>query len=121
MSTMGSHSDQFHGYTFAESSARSLRLGEGIRKASPKRMRRRGICLQTVFAVAFLVLMSSVWCYSSDIVFIRMAGDPSSEQHDIELATQFYGLNLRVVDRWGQDLWPRANYGSAERHRGSCD
>ena len=97
MSKMGSHSDQFHGYTFAESSARSLRLGEGIRKASPKRMRRRGICLQTVFAVAFLVLMSSVWCYSSDIVFIRLAGDPSSEQHDIELATQFYGLNLRVV------------------------
>ena len=45
----------------------------------------------------FLVLMSSLWCYSSDIVFIRSAGDPSSEQHDMELAAQFYGLDLKVV------------------------
>ena len=33
MSTMGSTPTSVPGYTFAESSARSFRLGEGIRKA----------------------------------------------------------------------------------------
>ena len=46
--------------------------------------------------------MSSVWCHSADVVFIRSAGAPSSEQHDIELATQFYGLNLKVETASGK-------------------
>ena len=48
-------------------------------------------------AVLFFILVSPLWCYSSDIVFIRSAEGASSEQRELELATQFYGVNLKVV------------------------
>ena len=44
-----------------------------------------------------LVLISCVRSYSADVVLIRSAGVPPSEQHELEIATQFYGLNLKVV------------------------
>ena len=43
------------------------------------------------------MVMSSLWCYASDVVLIRLPGRPSPEQHELELATQFYGLGLDVV------------------------
>jgi hypothetical protein len=48
--------------------------------------------------------MSSLWCYSADVVLIRSTdGGPSPEQHELELATQFYGLNLAVVAASGKN------------------
>ena len=48
-------------------------------------------------AVVLLALTASQWAYSSDVVLIRSTGEPSSEQHELELATQFYGLTLKVI------------------------
>ena len=40
------------------------------------------------------------------MVFIKLAGGPSPEPRDIELATQFYGLNLRVETVSGKIAGP---------------
>ena len=71
---------------------------EGPNTASPIRCRQveHRLC-RAVCAVLFVMLTSSLWCYSADVVLIRSAGEPSAEQHDLELATQFYGLSLTVV------------------------
>jgi hypothetical protein len=61
------------------------------------RIRRVEGAARNMWAVLFLVLMSSLWCYSADMVLIRSAGVSSSEQNELELAAQFYGLNLKVV------------------------
>ena len=47
--------------------------------------------------VLFLVFASSLLCYSADMVLIRSAGETPSEQHELEIASQFYGLDLKVV------------------------
>jgi len=49
-------------------------------------------------AVLLFILLSSVRGYSADVVLIR-SGDvlSSSQQNDLELATRFYGVNLKVV------------------------
>ena len=52
---------------------------------------------RTACAILFLLLLSSLECFSADLVFIRGTGDPSLEQHDLELSAQFYGLNLETV------------------------
>jgi hypothetical protein len=44
-----------------------------------------------------LLLTSSVSCYSAEIILIRPSGDISVEQHQLELATSFYGLDLKIV------------------------
>jgi hypothetical protein len=63
------------------------------------RLIKSAIC--STCAVLFLVLMSTLWCYSADMVLIRSAGDPISEQHELEVAAQFYGLNLNVITTSG--------------------
>jgi hypothetical protein len=60
----------------------------------------RGMKSRTVrpaCAVLFLLLISSALCYPADLVFIHSAEEQSSEQHELEVATRFYGLNLKVV------------------------
>jgi hypothetical protein len=47
--------------------------------------------------ILFLVFASSLLCHSADMVLIRSAGEMTSEQHELEIARQFYGLDLRVV------------------------
>ena len=47
--------------------------------------------------VFFVILASTIWCFSADVVLIRSAGSVSSEQSELELATQFYGVNLTLV------------------------
>ena len=68
-----------------------------LRGAFPERFwmanRHRG----TSCAVVFMILMSSLLCYSADVVFIRSAGSMPSEQRELELSTQFYGVNLNVI------------------------
>jgi hypothetical protein len=52
--------------------------------------------------IVLFVVASSLWCFSADIVLLR-SGAASSEQHELELASQFYGLNLRVVTASSND------------------
>lgn len=47
--------------------------------------------------VLFLVFASSLLSYSADMLLIRSAGTTPSEQRDLEIASQFYGLDLRVI------------------------
>src|SRR6202040_3577335 len=53
--------------------------------------------LRTAGALLVLTLTSSLLCYSADLVLIRSKGDPSEEQQELERATQFYGIKLKVV------------------------
>jgi hypothetical protein len=56
-----------------------------------------GFPARAVCAVLFLVLMSPLWCSAADLVLIRSAGSSSLEQQELELATRFYGLDLKVI------------------------
>jgi hypothetical protein len=47
--------------------------------------------------VLFLVLISCARCYSADIVLVRSAEGSPSEQRELEIATGFYGVNLKIV------------------------
>ena len=69
-----------------------------LRESLPKRVHRlANRRARTACVFVFIILISSLWCYSADVVFIRSAGTTSSEQRELELATQFYGVNLNVV------------------------
>ena len=52
---------------------------------------------KAAYAVFFLILLSAIQCLSADLVLIRSPGSSSPEQHELELAAEFYGLNLTVV------------------------
>ena len=52
-------------------------------------------------AILFAMLMSSLWCLSAEVVFVRSAGGSSTQQQELEVATHFYGLNLNVVTASG--------------------
>src|SRR5260370_11840522 len=56
------------------------------------------ICsLRVTWVVFFLVKISASCCYAAgDVVFIRSPGGSSTEQEQLEIATNFYGLNLKV-------------------------
>ncbi|MGB6024266.1 MAG: hypothetical protein WBG40_03580, partial [Candidatus Sulfotelmatobacter sp.] len=56
-----------------------------------------GFPARAVCAMLFLVLMSPLWCSAADLVLIRSAGSSSLEQQELELATRFYGLDLKVI------------------------
>jgi hypothetical protein len=51
--------------------------------------------------MAFLVLLSlpmaTLCCYSADVVFVRSSEGSSAPQRNLEIATDFYGLNLKVI------------------------
>jgi hypothetical protein len=57
---------------------------------------RRGV--RATCAAFFLILMSSLCCYAADVLFIRSTESISSEQRQLEIATRFYGVNLKVVN-----------------------
>jgi len=80
-------------------------LTEGVKEAVPTRLSRMASRpVGVACGILLLILMSSLWCYSADVVLIRSTdGGPSSEQHELELATQFYGLNLTVVVASGKN------------------
>jgi len=48
-------------------------------------------------ALLFWPLVSFVHCYASEIVLIRSTGNASPEQHELELATRFYGVELKAL------------------------
>lgn len=55
------------------------------------------LSLRAAGTVLLLVLISASHCYSADVVFICSHGSPSAEQEQLEIATNFYGLNLKVI------------------------
>ena len=75
----------------------SLRIWSRVWRKGLRRRLDWGASAICVRVVVLLVLTSSQWAYSSDVVLMRAAGEPSSEQHELELATQFYGLTLKVI------------------------
>ncbi len=88
----------FSGSSVPVSLQTPLTFERSLEEDAPALFCRRGHhYFRTAFAVSFLVLISSSLCYSADMVLIRSAGTASSEQHALELATQFYGLNLKIV------------------------
>ena len=72
---------------------RSRAWGEALRN----RLNWKASAIWAACGAVLLVLTASQWAYSSDVVLIRSTGEPSSEQHELELATQFYGLTLKVI------------------------
>jgi hypothetical protein len=52
-----------------------------------------------VTVIVFILLISATCCYSADLdlVFARSPQGSSAEQGQLEVATTFYGLNLKVV------------------------
>jgi len=98
MTILGLEFGVFRGSRAAASGRTSLMFERSLKEDAPARFCRGGSHhLRTAYAVFSLVLISSLWCYSADMVLIRCSGASSSEQHELELATQFYGLNLRIV------------------------
>ncbi len=45
----------------------------------------------------FIALALSISCHAAKIVLLRSSGSPSPEQYQLELATEFYGLDLKTV------------------------
>jgi len=43
------------------------------------------------------VLISASCCFSADVLFIRSPGGSSANQEQLEIATEFYGLDLKVM------------------------
>jgi len=50
-----------------------------------------------VMCSCFVVLISSLCCWSAEVVFVRSMTGSSVEQHGLEVASRFYGIDLRVV------------------------
>jgi hypothetical protein len=46
---------------------------------------------------------SAARCYSADLVFVTAAGQLSSEQKELETASHFYGVDLKVITVPGRD------------------
>jgi hypothetical protein len=53
--------------------------------------------IRAACSVLLSILTLSLLCHSADVVLIRPDGIPSQEQQQLELAAQFYGINLTVV------------------------
>ncbi len=70
----------------------------GVKKAGSARTERVAIrFLRIACAVLFSMLLSSLRCDSADILFVRSAGGPPTQQRELEIAASFYGLDLQVV------------------------
>ena len=41
--------------------------------------------------------MATLCCYSADVVFVRSSEASSAQQRNLEIATDFYGLSLKVI------------------------
>jgi hypothetical protein len=63
-------------------------------------------------AIFFAILMLPVRCQAADVIFIRSAGGSSPEQQELEVASRFYGLNLKVIT--ADDLALSAAIGRSE-------
>ena len=106
----GVHARRFSAIGLFDCAAESTAFDTLLTGAAPDRVdarRRRG--LRATCASCFLILMLSVCCYASDVLLIRSTETASPEQRQLELATQFYGVNLKVITAGDR------NYGSPLR------
>jgi len=55
-------------------------------------------CLPSSFGLFFLFLISAASCYSADLLLIRSALGSSAAQEELEAATNFYGVNLKIIE-----------------------
>lgn len=56
------------------------------------------ICSLRVACYVFSsLLISSLSGYSADVVFIRSSGGSSQQLQELKIATEFYGLNLKII------------------------
>src|SRR5271154_5439507 len=53
--------------------------------------------LQATYSILLFPLFLCLPCLSADLYLIRSSNKPSAEQRELEVATQFYGINLRAV------------------------
>jgi hypothetical protein len=98
MPTIGFRIHLFTHNSRAEPAAELWNVNEGTIDAGPEKYCRIGNRhTRYIWAILFLILTFSVRCYSAEIILVHSAGTPSAEQHELELATQFYGLDLKIV------------------------
>jgi hypothetical protein len=69
-----------------------------VREKTPRKRYRKDVdrLLQATCCALLFSLFLCLPCFSSDFYLIRSSDKPSAEQHELEVATQFYGLNLKV-------------------------
>jgi hypothetical protein len=53
--------------------------------------------LQATYSILLFTLFLCSSCLSADFYLIRSSNNPSAEQRELEVATQFYGINLKAV------------------------
>src|ERR1035438_363442 len=99
MPKVSSNIRSFLGHALAESPARARVLTEGVKEAVPTRLSRMASRpVGVACGVLLLILMSSLWCYSADVVLIRSTGGgPSSEQHELELRQRQPNSTIRMT------------------------
>jgi hypothetical protein len=56
-------------------------------------------CWCVTFTVFFSLSLIPLKCYSADLIFIRSVEDSLTEQREINIASDFYGLNLKTFVR----------------------
>jgi hypothetical protein len=98
MPTIGFHNHLFTDNSRAEPAVELCNFNEGaIDAGSAKYYRIINRHTRYLLSILFLILTFSVRCYSAEIILLHSAGSPTPEQHELELATQFYGLDLKIV------------------------
>ena len=53
--------------------------------------------LPATYRIILFTLFLCLPCFSADFYLIRSSNQPSAEQRELEVATQFYGINLKLV------------------------
>jgi len=84
---------------------KDMKSAPSTRSTLPLRPAVRSACL-----FLCMLLFASLHCYASAIVLIRSTKSPSAEQHELELAARFYGVDLNVVTL-GPDTVPALRTG----------
>ncbi|HTV04890.1 MAG TPA: hypothetical protein VME86_05940 [Acidobacteriaceae bacterium] len=70
----------------------------GVHEVSTMRRHWAGVPRYAVICIVLLITtISAPYCYSSNLVFIRSAGDSPADESQFGVAARFYGLDLTVV------------------------
>jgi hypothetical protein len=66
-----------------------------MRRSRAIHQRKRAV--RSACQILLVMFVSSLFCYSADMVFVRLAGGSPPEQRELEIAGQFYGVNLKII------------------------
>ena len=98
MQMTGLHLSLFINKSRAEPTAGQNNSNENARVAdSAKRCRIALLHTRSVWATLLLIIAFSLRCYSAEIILFHSSSSPTPEQQELEIATQFYGLDLKIV------------------------